>query len=302
MSNLQPTSNKPLGTFIKALNEAVTPITKSRTYTAQITRETPAAFIFMIDQSGSMSNKLTFANQEMSKAEAVARIINKTFNELISRCTKNDGIRDYAYIALIGYGGKSDEEANFAWTGKLEGKSFVSISQLYEGHIGIGGRNQRKWIEPIAQHKTPMHNAFLKAKELVQQWIQQHQNKDIYPPTIINITDGAATDADEKTLLQTVSEIKQLATLDGSTLVFNIHITEKQERPPITFPTHRNQLPNDTYAQLLYDLSSELPEIYHSEIANYKNQDIATSYVGMAYNADIDILVRMLNVGTSTIK
>lgn len=35
-----------------------------------------------------------------------------------------------------------------------------------------------------------MHKAFGKAKELLEKWMEQHHDKDCYPPTIINITDG----------------------------------------------------------------------------------------------------------------
>ena len=57
-------------------------------YTAQITRNTPTAFIFLIDHSVSMQNKTTLYGEEMTKAEAAARIVNAQINELVLRCIK----------------------------------------------------------------------------------------------------------------------------------------------------------------------------------------------------------------------
>ncbi len=45
-------------------------------YTAQITRNTPTAFIFMVDRSGSMGSMTTLGGESMTMAEAAARIVN----------------------------------------------------------------------------------------------------------------------------------------------------------------------------------------------------------------------------------
>ena len=57
-------------------------------YTAQITRNTPTAFIFLVDQSVSMKEMTSLFGEEMSMAEAVALIINRQINELVLRCIK----------------------------------------------------------------------------------------------------------------------------------------------------------------------------------------------------------------------
>ncbi len=43
-------------------------------YTAQITRNTPTAFIFLVDQSVSMSRETLFNGTRMTLADAVAQI------------------------------------------------------------------------------------------------------------------------------------------------------------------------------------------------------------------------------------
>lgn len=90
-------------------------------YTAEISRESPSAVVFLVDQSGSMDSAF---DGTQSKAEVVARILNELLETLISRCQKSEPEpRDYFDIALIGYGGASSKEANFLWEGALSGRT-----------------------------------------------------------------------------------------------------------------------------------------------------------------------------------
>lgn len=95
-------------------------------YTVQITRNTPTAFIFLIDQSVSMKRVTTYNGEQMPMSEAVARIVNNQINELVLRCIKTDDVRHYYDIAAIGYG----TNAYSAWNGELEGRDFVSPQEL----------------------------------------------------------------------------------------------------------------------------------------------------------------------------
>lgn len=95
-------------------------------YTAQITRNTPTAFIFMIDQSISMSRKLNYRGEFITLADAVARIVNNQINELVLRCIKTNEVRHYYDIAVIGYG----DNASYGWKGTLAGRDFVSPEEL----------------------------------------------------------------------------------------------------------------------------------------------------------------------------
>jgi len=95
-------------------------------YTAQITRATPTAFIFLVDQSASMSRTTSLYGEEMKMSEAVARIVNRQINELVLRCIKSNEVRHYYDIAVIGYG----HEVYSAWQGGLVGRDFVSPEDL----------------------------------------------------------------------------------------------------------------------------------------------------------------------------
>lgn len=70
---------------------------------AQISRTSPTAFLFVVDQSGSMADRMSSGK---SKAEFVSDALNRTLMNLIGRCTKSEGVRDYFEIGVIGYGGR----------------------------------------------------------------------------------------------------------------------------------------------------------------------------------------------------
>src|SRR6516164_4103470 len=71
-------------------------------YQAEISREHPTCFLFVIDQSGSM-DEMTEAGR--SKANFVADVLNKTLYTLVTSCSKSDGVRNYFDVGVIAYGG-----------------------------------------------------------------------------------------------------------------------------------------------------------------------------------------------------
>jgi hypothetical protein len=93
-------------------------------YTAAIDRPNPAAFVFLIDQSGSMEEKL---DTGQSKADFVADVLNKTIYQLIIRCTRADGVRNYFDIGVLAYGGNG---VSSGFGGELHGSHIHPILQL----------------------------------------------------------------------------------------------------------------------------------------------------------------------------
>src|SRR5258708_33763808 len=71
-------------------------------YQAEISREHPTCFLFVIDQSGSM-DEITEAGR--SKAGFVADVLNKTLYTLVTNCSKADGVRNYFDVGVIAYSG-----------------------------------------------------------------------------------------------------------------------------------------------------------------------------------------------------
>ena len=288
-------------------------VLKSKPYTAYITRKTPSAMLFLIDQSGSMDTEIVFQGQTTTKAQAVALTLNTLLDEILNRCNREGELREYFQIGIIGYGNQ-DTDAYSAWQGALEGKAFVRMSQLRDhylsmtqttveqtirGRVIVSQKPVREWITPQSGGLTPMKAALELASDWLEQWIVGLEDKDCYPPIVINITDGEATDGDETELLQAARRIKSLHTADGNVLLLNVHLSDT-EHTPVLFPQKSNDLPEDNYAQLLYRMSSEMPAIYNTDIAHLTQKDLRGAYTGMAFNANIKALVSFLQIGTTT--
>lgn len=96
-------------------------------YAAEISRINPSCFLFLIDQSGSMQDPFGGALKSRSKAISLADAVNRLLQNLVIKCTKSEGIRDYYYVGVIGYGGAGVRPA---FKGALAGKDFVPISEI----------------------------------------------------------------------------------------------------------------------------------------------------------------------------
>lgn len=281
-------------------------------YTAQITRNTPTAFIFLVDHSVSMRRMTSLFGEEMTMAEAAARIVNRQINELVLRCIKSNEVRHYYDIAVIGYG----EKAYSGWNGALEGRDFVTPEELrdnpFKKIITREEKRTRKgtvvkevekvqWVE--ARHDgswTRLHEAFSRAKMLLNQWMEQHKGKDCYPPTIINITDGEFNGANKETVLQQANELKSMFTNDGNVILFNIHFAASKSADEVVCPIDKSELNGDRYAETLFRMSSLLPERYNADIEKYLNDGRQGRHVAMGVNADATTLIKLMDIGTPT--
>lgn len=281
-------------------------------YTAQITRNTPTAFIFLIDQSVSMQNYTTLYGEEMPMAEAVARIVNHQLNELVLRCVKGSETRDYYDIAIIGYG----EKAYSGWKGELEGRDFVKPSELKEHPykkittkketrtrkgVKVVEVEDVQWIEAEATEGwTRVHHAFEKAKGLLDEWMEKHHDKDCYPPTIINITDGEFNGATKEYVLQQANELKSMFTNDGNVILFNIHISANKA-VCVTCPASKDEVSFSSLATTMYEMSSLLPMRYSDRIADLRGDGTPNNrYTAMSINADMSTLIQLMDIGTPT--
>lgn len=281
-------------------------------YTAQITRNTPTAFIFLIDQSVSMQKYTTLYGEEMPMAEAVARIVNHQLNELVLRCIKGSETRDYYDIAIIGYG----ENAYSGWKGELEGRDFVKPSELKEHPykkittkketrtrkgVKVVEIEEVQWIEAEAtQGWTRVHHAFEKAKGLLDEWMEKHHDKDCYPPTIINITDGEFNGATKEYVLQQANELKSMFTNDGNVILFNIHISANKA-VCVTCPASKDEVSFSSLATAMYEMSSLLPMRYSDRIADLRGDGTPNNrYTAMSINADMSTLIQLMDIGTPT--
>lgn len=281
-------------------------------YTAQITRNTPTAFIFLVDHSVSMQQMTSLYGEEMTMAEAAARIVNNQINELVLRCVKMGDTRHYYDIAVVGYG----EGAYSGWQGELEGRKFVSPEEL-KAHpytkitirkeirtrkgVQIKDVEQVQWVSARHDgHWTHYHEAFDYARDLLADWMIDHHEKDCYPPTVIHITDGVFNHASKEEVVQKANELKSMFTNDGNVILFNIHFTPDLDANPVACPIAKSELGGDSYAETLFELSSLLPERYNADIARCLNDSRPGRHVAMGMNADATTLIKLMDIGTPT--
>jgi hypothetical protein len=265
--------------------------------------------IFLLDQSGSMASKFgqMQAGRDRRKCDVVATILNSFLNELITTniIPKSDGtsdVRPRADICVLGYEGS---HIDTILSGALTGHDFVSLPELQMNPADIDMRKQKDtddtgrefeidvpfpvWVKPRAGGGTPMCAGLRKARDLAQVWATSHP--DSYPPVIINVTDGAATDGDPNAIAH---EITQISTGDGQALLFNVHITTLTDSP-VAYPLSENELPNDKYARLLFSISSIIPESSRALLQMLLGRDVAPGSRGMIFNGDATSVRLMFN-------
>jgi hypothetical protein len=270
-------------------------------YTAELSRTNPTSLLFLIDQSSSMAEPFG-AQPEKPKADGVADGINRLLQNLVLKCAKGDGIRDYFHVGVIGYGGR----VVWALGGKLTGQKLVPISVIANNPLkveqrtrkvddGAGGLVEQKfkfpvWFEPIAGGRTPMCQAIMEATTALEEFTALFP--DAFPPLVINISDGRPTDGNPEL---PATKLRNLATTDGNVLMFNAHLSSKAARP-IEFPSQESELP-DPEALILFKMSSILPPKLR-EAALSEGFRVNDNTRGFVFNADLVSVIRFLDIGT----
>lgn len=283
-------------------------------YCKRVTRDEPAGFIVLIDQSESMKGLLTdHSGNQKTKAEHLSIIVNKFLEELILTCQKTNAVKDYFEILVLGYG-KKDDPISVIWDGPLKGKEWVTVTELKNGSLRkevitrpnpkpIGKREISEeinvWIEPFSEGLTPMKGAFLRAKEYLIDWTLR--NPDSFPPLVFNITDGNATDiTSHGELLVAANELKSVSTSDGNTLLFNLFLNNHTDNlDEFPFLSQEDQYLDRPYLRALFQASSIIPNSLRDLIRkpmDNKNEDIKGVVFG-----NINSVIRLLNIGTLTI-
>ncbi|MDQ3757927.1 MAG: VWA domain-containing protein [Actinomycetota bacterium] len=274
-------------------------------YSAEISRANPACFLFLIDQSESMKHPIGGGDVPMQKAEAVADAVNRLLSELSIKCAKEDGVRDYFHVGVLGYGAS----VRPIFDGRLAGRDLVPLSEvaaqparIEERERPVSGRGGRAttatrqavkvptWFSPVAYGDTPMCGAFDKARSILASWLADHPGA--FPPIVLNITDGESTDGDPSGAAEA---LRNLTSTDGHVLLFNLHLSSDHS-DPVVFSAVEQHLPDD-YARRLFRMSSPLPEDMRNA-ARRHDLSLPEGARGFAFNADISSVVRFLDVGT----
>jgi hypothetical protein len=236
------------------------------------------------------------------KADGVADAINRMLQNLVLKCARDEGIRDFIHVGVIGYGA----QVGPAFSGALAGRQLVSISEVGNSPSRVEQRTKKVpdgaggiveqpvrfpvWFDPIANGGTPMSQALGQAKSIIDTWLSQHPN--CFPPIVINITDGEASDGDPSTA---ADEVRKLKSNDGDVLLFNIHCSSQRAQPTV-FPNSETGLP-DQFAQQLFRISSALPP-QMATVARTEGLNAAEGARGFVFNAGMVEVIKALDIGT----
>jgi hypothetical protein len=242
------------------------------------------------------------AQPEKPKAQGVADGINRLLQNLVLKCAKSDGIRDYFHVGVIGYGGR----VAWALAGPMAGQKLVPISLIANNPLrveqrarkvddGAGGLVEQKfkfpvWFEATAGGRTPMCQALGEAAKAVADFIGKYP--DCFPPLVINISDGKPTDGNPELAAYPLRELKSS---DGNVLLFNAHLSSAATRP-VEFPSQESEL-TDPEARILFRMSSVLPTKL-LEAAKNEGFRVNEQSRGFVFNADLVSVLRFLDIGT----
>jgi hypothetical protein len=271
-------------------------------YSAEISRANPTCFVFLLDQSRSMEDRIGGEDRAQSKKDVVADAINRLLQELAIKCAKEEGVRDYFHVSVIGYG----KSVGPALVGALAGRGIVPLSEVAATPAriedrpkkvpdGAGGLVDQQvkfpiWVDPVALGGTPMSQAFALAQSIVSAWLKEHP--DCFPPVVLNLTDGESTDGNPT---GPAKALRDLESTDGNVLLFNLHVSSDAS-PAISFPDNEAVLPNQ-YAKTLFNVSSVLPN-HMRAYALQQGYSVSGDTRGFIFNADVTSIVQFLDIGT----
>ncbi len=198
-----------------------------------------------------------------------------------------------------------DEVIISAFPGTTPEWPFLPVSQVVEAaevedrqvreSDGAGGavevtRKVPVWLRPHAGWRTPMCEALTYAAQSVEQWIARHP--DSFPPIVINISDGEATDGDPEPLAKSLMNLR---TNDGNALMFNCHLSENSARP-VQYPGNEMSL-QDKFARQMFRISSVMPPGSRDQ-ATLLGIPVSENSRCYVFNADMVSLVQFLDIGT----
>ena len=242
----------------------------------------------------------------------------------LTRATEYDGVIYGTFtslggneFALEGFGtiklGYSGDEARML----LDEEGFIAIDRLArrqppcetlyseetlpDGTALLAGHSVRQWLLPKAAGKTPMYEALLRVRDLLGEWCANDSNRDSFPPVVINITDGEASDCTDDELRRVCTQIRRLGTDDGNVLLFNIHVSTDSTSPAMVFPMPDELARANPYARLLAECSSIMPEAFDEAVRDFKGAGAVPPFYGMGYNTSIIELLSIINIGSRSI-
>ena len=231
--------------------------------------------------------------------------MNRVLSELVARSTKNNIVNDRVHLAVLGYRNNAVYDAIPSLPG------LVSIQGLAANPIRVENRTKREydsetgqmieiptpfqvWIDPVGDGGTPMTAALNRAHELAAAWAASYQQ--CYPPIIVNITDGMATDRDPGRQPQT-------SAASPPAMARPFCSTATSPRPTslrsaiLRIRLRLAHLANQ-FAMPLFEASSLIPDTMRTNALSNLHMTLAPYARGFVFNGDIESVIQMLTFVT----
>ncbi len=243
-------------------------------HTAVVSQASPGCIIFLLNHSRSMTEDLTASGR--LKRDVIARVINCFLTQLIIRCEKDEGVRHWFDVGVIGYknDGNGTPVIGPALKGTLAGVDLVSTVELSEHPFRLeekikivddreGGRvavpvKFLVWYEApqdMVTASSPMCAALEYVTRIAQDWSYTHPAS--FPPVVIHITDGGSSDGNPELMSAALRSIRTQE--GGEAILFNCHLSNFPHAG-VLFPVGEADLPDDELARVLFRMSSVLPD------------------------------------------
>ncbi|MFC1764993.1 vWA domain-containing protein [Planctomycetota bacterium] len=229
-------------------------------YEKLVSQQFPGWIIFILDDSGSMTDALPGTSDP--RYQWVERYIGIILDQLLERSSELRGndvvIKPRYFVDVIKYGGNVQRWGQQTMDIEETIKQFTNAGNTIElgGHLG----------------GTDAKSAFEQAQRLISKGITNERFRNSFPPMVFHLTDGESwTDASP-----IADQIKQLSTSDGNVLVVNGYIgtqTSLKYQGPDDFPGYLDETeagPGDDNIRL-FQMSSKIPSCIEEYL---KTQDI----------------------------
>ena len=268
------------------------------------------AIFIIIDSSTSMKKYTLLNGMKIVKAEAAAFIANMIIDELYERAKRFDVTRDYYDIAVIGFSGDGvysklpgnhDLVPIYNFTEiEPQPRTYHLEQRLHDGSLATIPYIIHPWIEAEAHGTSPLFEAMVRTKDLIERWCADKQNSYSLPPIIFNITDGDCFDDDAWSLIDVANDIMTTSTTRGKSLLINIvlrTIGEEDDNLPL-FPTDADFYSTKRSHMILLRMSSILSHEVSEQIKKVFRLKHDGPYRGLAYDTSIIRLLHLVSIGT----
>ena len=285
-------------------------------YSADINRTNPSCFLFLVVQCIGMDFDMP-GMPGYFKGQVAADAVNRIVDTLAQRCSQGMEVRDYFHIGIMGFSCPDDRtnsmiQNTFALPGTTSKQPFLPISQVVQiadmeerqvrenygnGEIVEVTRRFPVWLRHFPDGGwDPMRQMLELMERPLAEWVGQHPTS--YPPTVVIVCDGWATDGDP---YQAAERLKSLRTNDGNVLLYAVHLSSAEGAIPTVFPSRENGLPSMGEAtddsKMMFRMASVLPETTRQQAVSL-GFSVDDGSRGLILNADAVALAQFLDIGT----